>query len=81
MVQLGAWGASKVGGVQCGCPRGVNRIQVTCRCHLRKERGPGEMARAPSGGSPRPLSPALTWPGRLDVDFSGVRRLLGMSDW
>ena len=24
---------------------------------------------------------ALTWPGRQGTDFSGVRRLLGMSDW
>jgi hypothetical protein len=27
------------------------------------------------------LSTALTWPGRQGADLSGVRRLLGMSDW
>lgn len=82
VVQLGPWGASKCGGVQSGWSRVVGRVQVACRCHLRKERrtwskGPG----LPRRVVPRPLGPALTWPGRLGADFSGARRLLGMSGW
>lgn len=86
MVQLGPWGASKVGGVQPGWPWVVGQVQVTRWCHLRRE-GSGKMAQGLPGGivpsppRPPPLSPALTWPGRQEADFSGVSRLLGMSDW
>lgn len=80
MVQLGPWGASKAGGVQPRWPWVVGWVEVTRWCHLRKERrtlrhGPGLPGEWPLGPSP-----ALTWPGRQGTDFSGARRLLGMSD-
>ena len=64
-----------------GCGPGPGDLQVP------SEEGEKDLVkgpRAPSRGGPsvpRPLGLALTWPGRLGVDFSGVRRLLGMSGW
>lgn len=49
MVQLGPWGASKVGGEQPGWPWVVAQIQVTRWCHLKRE-GSGKMAQGLPGG-------------------------------